>query len=411
MSCGDLVEGPFGLGAARGQTCLSQRMVLVVVHTVASGTRLADIWPLLESDRRVQLVFTRPPGALVAGGVNEFLARLGGLVAPWHQVTQVRFDLAIAASYGQLERLHAPVVKVSHGIGFSKYAVRYDGFGAEAPLETAGLERAELIYRGRVIPSSIVVPTSRDLERVRRAFPEAASAAVVAGDPCYDRLAASLPLRAAYRQALGVGARKLIAVSSTWGSGSLLQRCPDLLPQLVEELPPEEYQVTAIVHPNAWYWHGPRQVRAWYGEALRRGLVLVPPEEGWRAVLAAADWVIGDHGSVTCYAASLGVPVLLAAFPEEDIEPGSLVADLGKIAPRLDVDQPIGPQLSRAVTAWSPDSLAAIRARVTDVPGQSARIIRRLMYRLMKLPEPVTRPDIDPVPRPAVITGLSGAVG
>jgi hypothetical protein len=234
---------------------------------------------------------------------------------------------------------------------------------------------------------------------------------VVAGDPCYDRLAASLPLRAAYRQALGVGARKLVAVSSTWGSGSLLQRCPDLLPQLVEELPPEEYQVTAIVHPNAWYWHGPRQVRAWYGEALRRGLVLVPPEEGWRAVLAAADWVIGDHGSVTCYAASLGVPVLLAAFPEEDIEPGSLVADLGKIAPRLDVDQPIGPQLSRAVTAWSPDSSAAIRTRVTDVPGQSARIIRRLMYRMMKLPEPVTGPDIDPVPRPVVISGTSGAMG
>lgn len=322
MSCSEFVPGPFGLDASKGQTCLNQRTVLAVVHTVTAGIRLADIMPLLECDRRVQVIYTRSPGALVAGGVNEFLAGLGGVVIPWQQATQAPFDLAVAASAGQLEQLHAPVLTMSHGIGFGKYAVRYQGPGVEAPLEVAGLERAELIYRGRVIPSSIVVPTGRELARLRHACPPAASVAVVGGDPCYDRIAASLPFRDSYRKALGVGDRILVAVSSTWGSGSLLQRCPDLLPQLCDELPPEKYRIAAIVHPNAWCWHGRRQVRAWYLDAVKRGLIMVPPEEGWRAVLAAADVVVADHGSVTCYAASTGVPVVLAVFPGEDVEPG-----------------------------------------------------------------------------------------
>jgi hypothetical protein len=359
--------------------------------------------PLLESDRRIQVVFTRPPWALVSGGVNEFLARLGGVVAPWHQVTRVPFDLAIAASNGLLEEIHAPVLTMSHGIGFNKYAIRYNGLGPEAPLEVAGLERAELIHRGRVIPSSIIVPTGRDLERMRSTCPEAMPVAVVAGDPCYDRLAASLPLRDTYRRALGVGDRKLVAVSSTWGPSSLLRRCPDLLQQLVDELPRDEYQVAAILHPNAWYWHGPRQLQAWYADAVHGGLMLLRPEDGWRAVLAAANHVIGDHGSVTCYAASIGVPVMLATFPEEDVEAGSTVVELAKIAPRLVLDRPIASQLAAAAAVWSPDSSAAIRARITDAPGQSARIIRSIMYRLMNLPEPRTDPEVRPVPVPEPI--------
>jgi hypothetical protein len=409
MACGELIDGPFGLRAAHGGTCQIQRTVLVVIHSVTAGTRLADVWPLLESDRRIQLVFTRPPGALLARGTDEFLAGLDGVIAPWHEAVQVPFDLAIAASYGHLERLLAPVVTMSHGIGFSKYAIRYEGIGPQVPLEVAGLERAGLIYRGRVIPSSVLVPTHRSLERLCRMFPEAAGVGVAAGDPCFDRLAASLPWRDAYRRALGVDGRQLIVVSSTWGSGSLLQRCPDLLPQLVDELPPEEYLLAAVVHPNAWCWHGRRQLRAWYREAVCRGLVFVPPEEGWRAVLAACDGVIGDHGSVTCYAGASGIPVVLAAFAEEDLDPESPVRDLAKIAPQHRADQSMRPLLAEAAAAWSPDCSAAIRALLTDKPGQAAQIIRRVMYRLMRLPEPAAVPSASPLPVPVVISDSTGA--
>lgn len=403
MSCSEFVPGPFGLDAAKGETCQSQRTVLAVVHTVTAGIRLADVVPLLESDHRVQVVYTWPPGALVAAGVGEYLAGLGGVVIPWQQAAQIPFDLAVAASSGQLEHLHAPVLTMSHGIGFGKYAIRYDGPGAEAPLEVAGLERAELIYRGRVIPSSIVVPTRRELGRLRRACPPAATVAVVGGDPCYDRLAASLPLRDRYRDALGVGNRKLVVVSSTWGSGSLLQRCPDLLPQLLDELPSEKYQVAAIVHPNAWCWHGRRQVRAWYADAVRRGLILVPPEEGWRALIAAADWVVGDHGSVSCYAASTAIPVVLATFPDQDVESGSVVSELGAAAPHLRAGRPIVPQLAEAALAWPEVLTTAMRTGITDIPGQSARVIRALMYRLMDLAEPSADADPCPVPLPEVL--------
>ena len=142
-------DGPYGLNAVKGRTFPTLRTVLVAVHTVTAGTRLSDIWPLLGSDHRVQLVFSRPTGALMAAGTDRFLERLGGVVAPWQHAVQVPFDLAIAASNGQLERLHAPVLTFPHGIGAGKLNVRYDGLGSQAPLEVAGMERAAHLPRPR----------------------------------------------------------------------------------------------------------------------------------------------------------------------------------------------------------------------------------------------------------------------
>jgi hypothetical protein len=400
MSCGDMVRGPFGLDAMKGQTVPYQRTVLVIVHTVTAGTRLGDVVPLLESDRRVQVVYTCVPSALIRNGTERFLERLGGVVIPWQQAAQARFDLAVAASAGLLEWVHAPVLTMPHGTGFSKYPARWDGYGPETQRTAAGPEPARLICHGRVIASASIVATQRQLERLRRSCPDAAAVAVVAGDPCFDRLAASLPARGEYRTALDAGDRTLIAVSSTWGPGSLLSRRPGLLRALIDELPADRYRIAAIVHPGVWSWHGARQVCGWYADCLQRGLVLVPPEEGWRGVLAAADVVIGDHGSVTCYAAAAGIPVLLASFPGDEVEPGSPVARLGEIAPRLRPGEPCAPQIRQAASRWPARMHTAVREQVTDLPGQSARIIRSVMYRLMNLPEPPDSPCAGPVPVP-----------
>ena len=399
MSCGDfLVSGPFGLDAAKGETCGYQRTVLVAVHHVTAGTRLADVVPLLESDRRVQVIFTLAPGSVFSGGVREYLAGLGGVVVPWCQARQARFDLAVAAAHGGLEQLHAPVLTMPHGVGFGKYTSRWDGPGPAAARDGAGEVRARLVYHGRVVPSAIVVSSEAHLAHLRRSCPEAAAAAVVAGDPCYDRLAVSLPSRAAYRAALGTGDRVLVAASSTWGPGSLLGDHPGLLPRLAAELPAREYQVAAVLHPNIYAWHGRRQILSWYAGCLQRDVVIVPPQEGWRAVLAAADVLLGDGGSVTTYAAAGGVPVLLASSPRTKIEPGSPPAVVSRIAPRLRWQEPLVPQLGGAVTAWEVGDHAAVAAKVTDVPGQSARLIRQMMYRLMGLPEPGSIAQATPVP-------------
>jgi hypothetical protein len=259
-----------------------------------------------------------------------------------------------------------------------------------------------LVFHGRVIPSSIIVPTARDREILARDLPEAAPAAVVGGDPCYDRLAASLRLRDAYRQCLDVGDRKFVAVTSTWGAGSLLETCPDILSDLARQLPQSEYCLAAIVHPNAWAWHGPLQVRAWCEEAARRGLILVEPDDGWRGVLAAADCLIGDHGSVTAYGAAIGVPVLFGTLHTGLIVAESPIAQLAEIAPRLRPG-PLASQIAQVIDTWPGECAPIMRAGLTDVPGQSARVIRRVMYALMGLPEPGEIPGIRPVPAPRVV--------
>jgi hypothetical protein len=387
-----------------GRTLRYRRTVLVIVHTVTAGTRLGDIVPMLEADPRIQVVFTHPESALIAAGTRQFLGRLDGVVLPWRQATQIRFDLALTASDGLLEWVRAPVVSMLHGVGYAKYPVRWDGYGPKVPRTAAGPERVRLVSHGRLISSALLLPTEDQVSRLLRSCPEAAPIAVVAGDPCYDRLTASLPSRDRYRRALGTGDRTLVAVSSTWGSGSLLERRPELIAELVQQLPPNLYQVAAIVHPGVWYWHGVRQVRAWYSDLIRAGLVLVlvlvPPEEGWRAVLAAADVVVGDHGSVTCYAAAAGLPVVLGSFPVAEVEPGSQIDRLAKAAPKSRPGRPYAAQLAEVASAWSPQRHAAVRAIVTDIPGESAPVVRSLLYRLMKLAEPQTDPVVPPVPLP-----------
>jgi hypothetical protein len=184
----------------------------------------------------------------------------------------------------------------------------------------------------------------------------------------------------------------------------LVGRHEDLLTRLAAELPPDN-RIAAILHPNIWCWHSSRQVRAWFDDCLRLGVQLIPPEEGWRAALVAADRVIGDHGSVTYTAAALGVPVLLAAFPDKDIVPGSPLELLGQMAPRLDLAASLAGQVNDVEGVYSPDRYQSLRERITSRPGQAARLMRGEMYRSLGLCEPDAAPRVDPVPLPEPIRG------
>jgi hypothetical protein len=379
------------------------------VHSVVTAARLADVLPVLASDQRVQMVFSAAP-SLFPGGVDDFLRDMGAMAIPWQLAVRERFDLAIAAGTGQLERVHAPVVLMPHGVGYGKYPLRWPAPGLPAPRRAHGTERQQLVYHGRVVPTAILLAHQDRLAQLRRSCPEAVPAVIVTGDPCYDRLLASMPLRGAYRRALGVrDGQKLILVTSTWGPQSLLGQCPDLLPRLLAELPASRYRVAASLHPDAWYWHGPWQVRAWQADCVRSGLTLLPAAEGWRGALAAADLVIGDHGSVTVYAASLGVPLLLAAFPRDQVASGSHVALLGRAAPRLRCDRPLLPQLEQVATS-DPDRYASLRGQITSAPGRAAQLIRSVLYRHLDLAEPPGIPAAEPVPL-LVIPASQAAIG
>jgi hypothetical protein len=201
--------------------------------------------------------------------------------------------------------------------------------------------------------------------------------------------------------------QRLVVISSWWGTGSLLGRHADVLARVADELRGGDHRVVAILHPNVWTWHGRRQIRQWLAEPLRAGVMLLPPEEGWRAALIAGDVLIGDRGSVTAYGAALGLPVLLGPFDAGDTVPGSHAARLGEIAPRLRADEPLKPQLDAAVRRWADVDAAELRARLTSAPGRSARLIRQAMYRLLGLPEPAAEPRVDPVPPPCPIAPVA----
>jgi hypothetical protein len=260
-----------------------------------------------------------------------------------------------------------------------------------------GLDPQNIVQDGRVVPDAIVLAHRADLAVLGRQCPEAVPAAEVVGDPCYDQLLVSTPLRAAYRRAMGVAdGTTLVVTASTWGSQSLFGRHTDLHDRLLAELPRDKFQVAALLHPNVWYGHGPRQIRAWKGDAMRRGLALVPPESEWLGALLAADLVMGDSGSSTAYAAAVGIPAILAG-PDEEMAPGSPAALLGETAPRLRLDCPIAPQLADAMASPGAELARSVASRISSEPGRFGRNMRQLIYRMLGLAQP---PSI-PVARPA----------
>ncbi|WP_220188376.1 hypothetical protein [Streptomyces phytophilus] len=378
--------------------------MLVVVPFLVAGIRLMDVLALLESDHRVVVMFTVAPArnGSVCHGADEFVRSQGGLLLPWEQAVQCEFDLVLAASETAVEQLHGKVMLLPHGAGMLASRSRARSAGPDAhPVH--GLDRGALVHRGRLVPAALGLTHEDELGVLRESCPEALSVAVVAGDVCFDRLVTSVPRREHYRRALGVAeGQPLVVVTSTWQPESALGSHPDLLERMLDELPSEEYRVAAVLHPNIWGVLGAWQVQAWLADCLRAGLLLLPPEEGWRAALVAADAVVGDHGSVTSYAAAIGTPVLLAPSPPERfLRPGSLAEVVSQGAGRLRLDGSLPGQLRGIMGRHSPRWQARVAGAITSRPGQAAGALRRAMYRLLDLSEPCRAVPNAPVPLPA----------
>jgi len=112
--------------------------------------------------------------------------------------------------------------------------------------------------------------------------------------------------------------------------------------------------------------------------------------------VAAADYVIGDHGSVSAYAAAAGIPVLRTAGRHPSATHGSSQEYVLSHATTLDVSRPLSDQLEAASV---PDPAVAAAA-LTSRPGEASRLLRDLLYRLLGLPEPGRHRPAEPVPVP-----------
>ncbi|MEU2351418.1 hypothetical protein ABZ599_00360 [Streptomyces misionensis] len=384
------------------RTLLGRKTVLTVAHTITYAKRLVDILSLVDDDFRVQVAFTAPPHVF-GDEVPRFLHRLGCAVLPWEEAVRLPFDVAVAAGPKGVERLRAPLITLPHGAAYLKVVT------APAEPGVAGLRRQDVAPGGR-LPAAIVLPHHADLPELARNCPEAVPLARVVGDPVYDRMSVSLPLRARYREALGLrDGEKLVVVSSTWGARSAFARFEALLPRLLSELPGDEYRCVVLAHPNVWSGHGAWQVRSWLRHCARLGICLLPPEEDWRSVLIAADWIIGDHGSVTLYGTLTPAPILLASSPAQDINPASPAAALALTAPALSPVHPLVDQLRYAAAEYRREEYAAISARITSQPGCFHRNMRRLLYRTLGLGQPAHAPVTAPLPVPPPLASRPAA--
>jgi hypothetical protein len=382
----EFLELPIGIDSPRWVTRSGCRTVLVVVHTMVSCHRLLDVVDYVESDPRVQVVFTVAPD-MFNHDMAHHLRGLGALVLPWEQAVRERFDLALAAAYGGLAQVHAPLVVMAHGAGHGKLT----------GTAVYGLDVQRLTRDGQPLPAALLLSHRSELGVLRRQCPQALPVAVVAGDPCFDRLVASLPERDPYRDALGVAPnQQLVMVSSTWGRSGLFGRAPWLLPWLMDQLPTNGYRVGALLHPAVWSAHGSRQVRAWLADCRRAGLILPEPDADWRALLVASDRVVGDHGSVTAYAAAIGRPVLRLPGPTATLNPRSAQHLVLARAGELDPDRPLPPQLAAMPHAEPDPVIAALTSR----PHRAEMVIRRTLYRLLQLSEPGRHRRATPVPVP-----------
>ena len=348
--------------ATRWRTTRPDRVILAVSRTLTSAIRLLDATALL--DDRIRVIYTTDPTS-VSPGATSLLDRLGIRVTPWHIAIREEYHAVLTASENvDLTQLRdVPVVVIPHGIGFHKQVPDSTSSGTRL----SGLVPAARRDRHRVI--HVVSHPAHHLSGVET---------FLAGDPCHDAMSASSELRPRYREELGVTER-LVLVTSTWGERSLFGEDPHLPERLLAELPYDHYRVACALHPAIWAEDGAHEVRRRLRRALHAGLILLAPENGWQQAVVASDVVIGDHGSVTLYAAAHGVPILLGAFGTSEVAPDTALAGFGEVAPRLDHDHDLLPQLAKAETF-------DITRRLFATTGTWGVRLRGLLHSLLGLP-------------------------
>jgi len=378
----DWLRAPIGEGAQPYITVPFTRTVLVIARTLTTTVWLLDfLEEVFADDPRVQVVFTIEDTApsVYHEEARTLLDEVGARVLPWPQACATVFDLAICSTQnGSYHELRSPLFITPHGPGFGKPASVRPGGEVPRPIRDS--------WRNPSVPATTVVLSHQNQAGLFDAH-ESEVQLLVAGDPAYDRLVASLPRRHQYRRGFRLRReQRLVVCSSTWGPGAQLGLVPDLALRLAGELPVDEFKVAMIIHPNIWFGHGPWQVRVWLRTAVEAGVLLIPPRgDEWRAAVIASDVLIADHGSVGFYGMAIGRPLLRSSFGAQYLRADAPLAELAKLAPELRLDDTLAHQINRAIDRHDPARYRQVVDRMFDKHGEAVSIMREAIYRLIGL--------------------------
>ncbi|WP_280232558.1 hypothetical protein [Nocardia cyriacigeorgica] len=379
-----------------------------MARTPTALDRVLDVLPALAGDLRIEVWFTIDEGSEFSVGLAEQVRALGARIVSWDEATRTDFQLIVAASdNSDLHALSGPLFLIPHGAGFQKYSPHSTPDGVRT---LSGFAASALWHEGRPIPARIGLSHENQLGHIADAAPGLVDRAAVIGDPCLDRLTLLARDRDRCKRSLGLRREQsLIVMTSTWGAHSTMGRWPSLPAELIAQLPYDEYRVAAVLHPNIWTYHGSWQVRHWLARARAAGLILVTPTEPWKAVLAAADCVIGDHGSLSAYSTGLRRPLLLAAFGAAEVPPGTSMSELGEQIPRLVRDRPLATQIRTAIETVDHALLDRLAEQVFAHRGRAQDRLRAVMYELLDLTPPPWPSMVPPTPTEPLPSTTPGA--
>ncbi|WP_071812681.1 CopG family ribbon-helix-helix protein [Lentzea guizhouensis] len=392
-------------GSSSAEVRSINRRLLVVVRNHSSLDRLLELLPYLTSARGVTVKSTVDASGRPPANLTDRLERAGTQFVSWQDAVETPFDAVIAAHSSRrlVAFKHRNLFVVPHGVGFNRARFASSGVGVPAD----GFSAADLTDRhGAVFPAVIGLANVEQMSSLAEVVPAAVSKAVVIGDASFDRLQANSAHRAEFRSGLGVmPEERLVVVSSTWGEHSLLERYPTLVARLLSQLPVDQYKVVLVVHPNFWTDQKPEEHLVAWQPAVGSGLLVMPPQEGWRAALLAADVVIGDHGSVTRYAAALGKPLLEIGIDDTEAALSSQLSEFVAHAPKVDVGGDLRRQIETAVADQDNSWFEPIGRRMFVIPGESMRVLLGQIYGLMGLPEPKRHPRPLSIPPSSALRG------
>lgn len=377
------------------------RQVLIAVRNFTTFHRVLDLLRAgLLSGLSTHIQFVIDSGSRFASGLAAHIAKYGHSPLGWREAASRQFDLVLSAHASvRLAELSGPLLQLPHGVGHPRLVPHVTG----DQYSPSGIARRQLVRNGVVVPTVIGVTHQDQLRRLAETCPEAASRAFVVGDVLMDQMSISRQRRNSYRQALGVRSNQiLVVVSSTWGPYSTLARAPRLPFRIVSQPDAAKFVVASVNHWNDYLMRADKGQPLKQGVELDRRLIPIPPTSGWQAAILACDVVIGDHGSVSFYAAALGRPLILSGGVSPETDRGSSSAKLQAAARRLDQRGDLVGQILRAIDdPKTTKKVSGIARRSFGVPGQALHTTRDIVCRLMRLPTPterVVQPGLLPLP-------------